>query len=135
MGAMATFGSAYMGWSAFRSSLARTVTAAEVGRRVTIGPTRLRYFEGENVLTLAAEMASDRKGAYYIVYLPGEAGWRREMPDWCRHRRAEVLTEIKRLTARERIKWVEEREVAGLRNKVLQADDHLGRFASSVARR
>ena len=35
-----------------------------------------------------------------------------EMPEWCRHRRAEVFGEIKRLTAGNRIKWVEYGDMA-----------------------
>ncbi len=133
-GTAATVGAVCVGLSELRRSGPQPATA-EARRRVALGPTRLRYFEDENVLTLAAEAASDREGYYYIVYLPAEAKWLKEMPDWCRHRRAEIFAEIKRLTADERIKWVEYGDAAQLPNKVLQADDHLGRFAPSVARR
>jgi hypothetical protein len=77
-------------------------------KRVTLGPTKLRYFEGENSLILVAEMGSDRAGGFYIVYRPGPARWSRRMPEWSRHRREEILPEIYRLTAHERIKWVDE---------------------------
>jgi hypothetical protein len=134
IGAMTTLGAARVGLSGLRRSTCHAV-AAEKPRRVTVGPTRLRYFEGGNVLTLSAEAARDREGYYTIVYVPVERKWLREMPDWCRHRRGEVLSEIRRLTAEERIKWVEYGDGAQLPNQVLQADDHLGRFAPSVARR
>jgi len=75
---------------------------------VTLGPTGLRYFEGENSLRLTAEMASDRRGSYYIVYVWTAKAWVREMPEWCRYRREGILSEIKRLTADRRIDWVEE---------------------------
>lgn len=78
------------------------------GSRVKLGPTGLYYSEGENSLRLTVEMASDKRGAFYIVYVWTPATWVREMPEWCRHRREEVLTEIKRLTTDKRIQWVEE---------------------------
>jgi len=127
--------------NAMRAGLSRlrfppaSVVAAQTGRRVDIERTHLRYFEDGNVLTLDAEPGRDRGGYLIIVYVPAEATWLKEMPEWCRHRRNDVLGEIKRLTARERIRWVEYGETAELPNKVLQADDHLGRFAPSVARR
>ncbi len=77
-------------------------------KRVTLGPTGLYYFEGENSLRLTVEMASDRRGGFYIVYVWTPAAWVREMPDWCRHRREDILPEIKRLTSDTRIQWVEE---------------------------
>lgn len=77
-------------------------------RRVQLGPTGLYYFEGANSLRLTVEMASDRRGAYYIVYVWTPSTWVREMPEWCRYRREEILAEIKRLTSDRRIKWVEE---------------------------
>jgi len=85
----------------------RASTADLPYKRVTLGPTRLRYFEGENSLTLYAEMGSDSHGAFYIVYRPGPTAWVRKMPEWSRHRREEILSEIHRLTADERIKWVD----------------------------
>ena len=105
-GSAATLGEVRVGLSAVRRSAAHPA-AAEKQRRVALGPTRLRYFEDDNVLTLSAEPARDRDGFYTIVYLPAEAKWLKEMPEWCRHRRGEVLAEIKRLTAGERIRWVE----------------------------
>lgn len=80
----------------------------DVLKRVKLGPTGLYYFEGENSLKLVTEMASDRRGAYYIVYVWTAATWVREMPEWCRYRREEILLDIKRLTSDKRIKWVEE---------------------------
>jgi hypothetical protein len=53
-------------------------------------------------------MASDRRGAYYIVYLWTAKAWVREMRDWCRYRREEIVPEIKRMTADRRIDWVAE---------------------------
>jgi hypothetical protein len=118
--AAATAGSATLGLSLLRERLHAAHTSSEVGggiasaraedgtRRVELGPIGLRYFEGENSLRLTVEMASDRRGAYYIVYVWTARTWIREMPEWCRHRREEILAEIKRLTARERIDWVEE---------------------------
>lgn len=111
VGTAATVGAVCVGLSGLRR-FGPQPAAAEARRRVVLGPTRLRYFEDENVLTLAAETASDRDGYYYIVYLPSEAKWLKELPDWCRHRRAELLAEIKRLTADERIKWVEHGDAA-----------------------
>jgi hypothetical protein len=84
------------------------VKAERPFRRVTLGPTRLRYFEGENVLSLAAEMGSDRTGSYYVVYVPTPSRWLGKMPEWCRERRDEIMTEILRLTNHERIKWRDE---------------------------
>jgi hypothetical protein len=75
--------------------------------RVKLGPTRLEYFEGENSLVLFTEFASDRDGPYYIVYVPTPRQWVRTMPEWSRHRREEILAEIKRLTKGERIRWEE----------------------------
>jgi len=77
-------------------------------KRVKIGPGGLYYFEGENSLRLTAELASDERGAFYIVYVRTPGTWVREMPDWCRYRREEILGEIKRLTSDRRIEWVEE---------------------------
>ena len=77
-------------------------------KRVTLGPTRLRYFEGENVLTMQAEMASDGGGAYYNVYVPTARRWVTKMPEWCRHRRDETMAEIRRLTKDRRVKWIDE---------------------------
>jgi hypothetical protein len=134
MGAMITVGASRVGWSGLRC-LPSGPSAGEKQRRVTVGPTRLRYFEDDNVLTLSAEPARDRYGYYTIVYIPDDTKWLKEMPEWCRHRRGEVLGEIKRLTADERIRWVEYGGTAQLPNKVLQPDDHLARFAPSVARR
>ena len=105
-GATATLGAARLGLSALRRSASLPVPA-EKQRRVTVGPTRLRYFEDDNILTLSAEPARDRDGYYTIVYVPSATKWLKEMPEWCRHRRGEVLAEIKRLTVDERIKWVE----------------------------
>jgi hypothetical protein len=82
--------------------------ADDGARRVRLGPTGLWYFEGKNSLRLTVEMASDKRGAYYIVYVWTPKTWLREMPEWCRYRREDVLSEIKRLTADRRIKWVEE---------------------------
>lgn len=73
-------------------------------KRVTLGPTRLRYFEGENVLTLYVE-AMPR---YDIVYVPTPRRWVVKMPEWCRQRRAEVMEEIRRLTAGRPIEWVDD---------------------------
>jgi hypothetical protein len=105
-GAMATMGAASVGIHRLQRAASHPV-AAEKHRRVTVGATRLRYFEDDNVLTLSAEPARDRDGYYTIVYVPVESRWVREMPEWCRHRRGEVLDEIKRLTVGERIRWVE----------------------------
>ena len=117
-GATATLGAARVGLSMLRRWASQSV-AAEKQRRVTVGPTRLRYFEDDNVLTLFAEPARDGDGYYIIVYVPSEMTWLKEMPEWCRHRRGEVLAEIKRLTTGERIKWVEHGRTAQSPNKVL----------------
>jgi hypothetical protein len=77
-------------------------------RTVKLGPTRLQYFEGENRLVLYVEPARDKDGFYYIVYVPTPERWVRTMPAWSRHRRDEILIEIKRLTKDERIKWVDQ---------------------------
>jgi hypothetical protein len=81
---------------------------SENEKRVELGPTGLRYFEGPNVMELTVEMASDGRGDFYIVYVPTPTTWVREMPPWCRHRRDEVLSEIRKLTKKRRIKWVDE---------------------------
>jgi hypothetical protein len=133
-GLAATLGAAGVGLSALLC-LGSSPVATEKQRRVIVGPTHLRYFEDDNILTLSAEAARDRSGYYIIVYVPAETKWLKEMPEWCRHRRGEVLGEIKRLTGDERIKWVEYGDTMKLPNKVLQPNDHLGRFAPSVARR
>ena len=78
----------------------------EEGKRVTIDPTGLRYYEGNNRLRLTVEMANGRR-VDYIVYVWTADAWIREMPEWCRYRRNEVLQDIKRLTADRRIEWVE----------------------------
>jgi hypothetical protein len=80
----------------------------EIEKRVELGPTGLRYFEGPNVMELTVEMASDWRGDFYIVYVPTPTTWAREMPPWCRDRRDEVLDDIRRLTKKKRIKWVDE---------------------------
>jgi hypothetical protein len=105
IGTMATFGSAYLGWSSGHRRAGENHSTPEASRRVVLGSSRLLYFEGDNVLTLAAETASGPDGVYYVAPLPGEAIWLKEMPNWCRKRRAEVVAEIKSLTVRERIKW------------------------------
>ena len=84
------------------------VATEHPNRHVTIGPTRLRYFEGTNVLSLVVEMASDRRGPLYVVYVPTARSWHRETPEWARERREEIMAEIKRLTSDNRIRWVEE---------------------------
>jgi hypothetical protein len=78
------------------------------GRRVTLSPAGLYYYEGDNSLRLTVEMGSDARGAFYYVYVWTATTWIREMPEWCRYRRDEVLAEIRRLTADRRIKWIEE---------------------------
>lgn len=83
-------------------------SAEDGSKRVKLNPGGLYYFEGENSLRLTAEIASDRRGAYYIVYVLTPPAWVREMPDWYRYRRDEVLVDIKRLTSDRRIEWVEE---------------------------
>lgn len=80
----------------------------DVATRVKLSPAGLYYYEGNNSLRLTAELGSDSKGAFFYVYVWTPATWMREMPEWCRHRREEVLAEIRRLTADRRIKWVEE---------------------------
>jgi hypothetical protein len=75
-------------------------------KRATLTPVGLDYFEGKNSLQLTVEMASDGRGSYFIVYLWTAKAWVREMPDWCRYRRDEIVSVIKRLTAAERIEWV-----------------------------
>jgi hypothetical protein len=77
-------------------------------KRVELGPTALEYFENDNALRLTAELGSDDEGGFYIVYVPTATSWRREMPGWCRLRRDEILADIRRLTAKQRIRWVEE---------------------------
>jgi hypothetical protein len=85
-----------------------TMESKQPYKRVTLSPWRLRYFEGDNVISLSAEMGSDEQGSYYIVYVPGSKTWLRKMPDWARNRRDEILVDIRQLTAHERIKWVDE---------------------------
>jgi len=80
----------------------------DAANRVKLSPAGLYYYEGDNSLRLTAELGSDAKGAFYFVYVWTAATWVREMPEWCRHRRDEVLAEIRRLTADRRIEWVEE---------------------------
>src|SRR4051812_48826097 len=75
--------------------------------RVVLGPTRLQYFEDDNRLILFVEPAHGPEGFYYIVYVPNSERWTRTMPEWARHRRDEIVAEIKRLTADRPIKWVE----------------------------
>jgi hypothetical protein len=78
---------------------------ADEQKRVVLSPAGLWYYEGENSLRLTVEVASNR----YIVYAWSPEAWPVEMPEWCRHRREEILPEIKRLTADRRIEWVEAR--------------------------
>jgi hypothetical protein len=134
VGAPATLGAARLGLSRLQWSTSEP-RPREKQRRVTVGPTRLQYFEDDNVLTLSAEPARDREGYYTIVYVPTETKWLKEMPEWCRDRRSEVLGEIARLTAGERIKWVEYGGTTQLPNKVLQRSIILPRFARADARR
>jgi len=83
-------------------------TRPDAPTRVVLGPLGLSYYEGEKSLRLTAELGSDAKGAFYYVYVWTPATWVREMPEWCRHRRDEVLAEIRQLTADRRIEWIEE---------------------------
>jgi hypothetical protein len=78
-------------------------------KRVKITPSNIQYFEGENVLVLAAAPTSDREGSHHVFYLPSEARWLKATPRWCRLRRAAVIGDIERLTASEPITWVETR--------------------------
>src|SRR4051794_11227655 len=65
-GASATLMAARVGLSNLRPSASQPVTA-DKQRRVAVGPTRLRYFEDDNVLTLSAEPARDPDGYYTMV--------------------------------------------------------------------
>ena len=85
----------------------QVAASADVSKRVVLSPLGLRYYEGDNMLELVVEMANGRR-VDYIVYSWTPKAWIREMPEWCRYRRAEVLPEIKRLTADKRIEWVEQ---------------------------
>lgn len=110
-GALLTVGTATVGLLRLGEIVRRPETdrhPEDGSKRVKLGPTGLYYFEDENTLRLTVEMASDNHAAYYIVYVWTPAAWVREMPDWCRHRREEVLPEIERLTSDKRIKWVDE---------------------------
>ena len=80
------------------------VVSSEPQKRVVMGPTRLRYFEGDDELTLYLEMTPK----YDIVYVPTPRRWVVKMPQWCRHRRDHVMADIKRLTADRPIKWVDD---------------------------
>jgi hypothetical protein len=80
---------------------------ADAPTHVKLNPTGLYYFEGDNSLRLTAELGEDAKGAFYYVYVWTAISWVREMPEWCRHRREEVMAEIRRLTAGRRIKWID----------------------------
>jgi hypothetical protein len=80
----------------------------DAATRVKLSPAGLYYYEGDNSLRLTAELGSDAKGAFYYVYVWTAATWVRQMPEWCRHRREEVLAEIRRLTTDRRIKWIDE---------------------------
>jgi hypothetical protein len=78
------------------------------GKRVVLTPLGLKYYEDEQFLEFTVETASDGQGPFYYVYILSSARWEREMPEWCRHRRAEILAEILRLTEkRYRLKWIE----------------------------
>lgn len=105
VGTAATMEAAYVGLSGLRRSVCEPVVT-EGQRNVTLEPPGLRYFEADNVLTLKA-VASDRGDTQYVVQLPGEVEWKREMPNWCRRRRADVLAEIKRLSAGDHVRWLE----------------------------
>jgi hypothetical protein len=83
-------------------------THSDAYKRVKLSPAGLFYYEGENSVRLTAELGSDAKGAFYYVYVWTAASWVREMPEWCRHRREEVMAEIRRLTTDRRIEWIEE---------------------------
>lgn len=73
-------------------------------KRITIGPTRLRYLEGDDVLELSLEMTS----RYDIVYVPTARRWSQRMPEWARDRRDDIMREIKRLAAGHPIRWVDD---------------------------
>jgi hypothetical protein len=80
---------------------------SDAGTRVKLNPTGLYYYEGDNSLRLTAELGEDAKGAFYYVHVWTPTTWVREMPEWCRHRREEVMADIRRLTADRRIKWID----------------------------
>jgi hypothetical protein len=73
-------------------------------KRITIGPTRLCYFEDDNVLQLYLEMTS----RYDIVYVPTARRWPERMPAWAQHRRDDIMVEIKRLAGNHPIRWVDD---------------------------
>lgn len=85
-------------------SRGETVSVTEPHRRIRLGPTRLEYYEDENMLVLYAEMAAK----YDIVYVPSERKWRRVMADWASRRRDEIMGHIKRLAANRPIKWIDD---------------------------
>lgn len=93
--------------SAVNAGVAQSFSTTEEETRVKLGATRLQYFDGDKSLILYTEAAEDKKGYYYIVYVPSPERWIRTMPEWARSRRTEILIDIKRLTQDERIKWVD----------------------------
>jgi hypothetical protein len=107
LGIAATAGSVYTGLARLRRFEMGPVVN-QAWKRVTITPRNIQYFEGENVMVLAAAPTSDREGPHHVFYLPSEAEWLKQTPRWCRYRRAAVIGEIERLTASGPIWWVEE---------------------------
>jgi hypothetical protein len=68
---------------------------------VHIGWRYVRYTEGAGrSLTLSGDWSVDGAGRRTPeLFVPGPRRWRREMPDWARERRAEILAVIAESTA------------------------------------
>jgi hypothetical protein len=112
LGVAATVGSATFGASRLspRRQAARTTMGPKVEdgprprTRITIGPSGLFYFEDDNVLRLYLEMTP----RYDIVYVPTVRRWPERMPEWARHRRDDIMAEIRRLAVDRPIRWVDD---------------------------
>jgi hypothetical protein len=112
IGVAATASSAIFGVSQLShpiySTRPRICSAAAPGpqarTRIIWGVTRLRYFEDDNELQLILEMTTH----YDIVYVPTARRWPQRMPEWARHRRDDIMAEIKRLAVGHPVRWVDD---------------------------
>jgi len=69
--------------------------------RIVVEARVLKYFEGKEVV----EFQIDRFPKGRVVYVPGSERWRREMPEWAKQRREEILAEMKRLAKKYEFEW------------------------------
>ena len=55
----------------------------------------IRYEEGADSLVLTVEPIMGLSETEAIIYVPTAERWKREMPEWARERREEILARIK----------------------------------------